>query len=334
MSENQFVNILTQRCRDKFARPTLALPEGDDARIVEAAVRLLDDGVFAKVVLFGDPGTVMPAVNRACAGRSEVCSAVQVIDPMNYHDHALSFLQQRYQGKPIVADELVHWAQSPLYQAGVALAESTVDVVVAGAVATTADVIRAAVRTVGMHPEIKFLSGSFFMARDDESYLFSDCGVLIEPNLYQLLDIARGSVRTWQVVKDESPVVGFLSFSTMGSASHPSAEKMQKAANMFAQAYPEVACVGEVQFDAAIDRSIGLKKGIDENLAGRCNIFIFPNLDAGNIAYKITQRLGRFHAFGPLLQGLQRGYGDLSRGASVNDIVNICYINLLLTHPA
>jgi len=163
------------------------------------------------------------------------------------------------------------------------------------------------------------------------TYIYADCGVVIDPTVEQLCDIARESVRTWQGVLAGrgDPVVAFLSFSTRGSASHPFQEKMAKAAALFHERHPEIKSDGEMQFDAAFDVAIGNRKCPGSPVPGAANIFIFPDLNAGNIAYKITQRLAGFSAYGPILQGLAKPFSDLSRGATIEDIVTAANISLL-----
>jgi phosphotransacetylase len=161
-------------------------------------------------------------------------------------------------------------------------------------------------------------------------YLYADCGVVIAPTDRQLLDIAETSVATWRrLVPDVPPVVAFLSFSTVGSAKHEHQERMAEAAAAFKARCPDVESDGELQFDAAFDREIGAKKAPGSAVPGRANCFIFPTLDAGNIAYKITQRLAGFEAYGPILQGLAKPFSDLSRGSTDADILASAYVNLI-----
>jgi phosphate acetyltransferase len=230
-------------------------------------------------------------------------------------------------------DALKKLAESPLIQAGNLLYEDHADCVVAGCVATTADVIRAAISTVGLAPGIRTVSGSFLMDRSDvnveETFVFADCGVVIDPSTEQLVDIAKSSADTLQKLTHKAPVVAFLSFSTKQSADHPAADKVRSAARLFQQKYPTIESDGELQFDSAIIPAVGAKKAPGSRVPGRANCFIFPNLDAGNIAYKITQRLAGFGAYGPILQGLSKPYSDLSRGASPEDIAISAIINIL-----
>lgn len=219
--------------------------------------------------------------------------------------------------------------ESTLLQAGRLLQQGTVRSALAGARHTTAEVIRAAISTVGVAPGLKTVSGCFIL-QGPRRMLYADCGVVIEPTPIQLQDIAEASLDTWRrLFPHEAPVVGFLSFSTKGSAKHPKAEFMRAGAEEFRRRHPDVATEGELQFDAAWDPEIGMRKGIDPQNAGKTNIFIFPDLNAGNIAYKMSERVGQCEAYGPILQGLRKVYSDLSRGADALDIAASILINHL-----
>ena len=245
------------------------------------------------------------------------------------------FIRDKYhkREKKIDEDELLIKSKDTLFQASFLLNSCNIDSVIAGVMRTTSDVIKAGLMTVGLAKECSTLSGSFIMTKslkDKEAlYIFADCGVTIQPSAAQLSEIAWQSVRTLNSLAcQQSPKVAFLSFSTKGSAKHPSAEKMIEANKIFSQKYPTVISDGELQFDASIDEMICRRKAPHSKLKGEANIFIFPNLDAANIAYKITQRLANFEAYGPILQGMAKPFSDLSRGASIKDVVISTYINI------
>ncbi|MCX6105992.1 MAG: phosphate acyltransferase [Proteobacteria bacterium] len=215
------------------------------------------------------------------------------------------------------------------------LARGDVDAVLGGNIATTAEVIRAGIKKVGLAPGVRTVSGAFMLNRaasataPEQTLLFADCGVVIAPTVLQLVDIAAASVQTWEALQPHVPaVVAFLSFSTKGSAKHPAQAQVAEAATLFRAEFPRVPSDGELQFDAAFDADIGARKAPGSAAAGRANCLIFPDLDAGNIAYKIAQRLGGFEAYGPILQGLAKPMNDLSRGATVADILTSAYITL------
>ena len=325
-----FISDILNRCQAMPGR--VILPEGDDPRVVTAAKILSDLKAVKKVVLL------------TTAGQKSIPSEDPIIEWVDCRDPSLGHLtretcttQLQKKNKPTDPDVLESAALNPLYVAGALLDSGDADCVVAGCVATTADVIRAAISTVGLAPGIRTVSGSFIMDRlnvqgsatKSETYIFADCGVVIDPTAQQLCDIAIASCETYRKITDLTPVVAFLSFSTKGSAQHPSAQKMIDATNLFRKKAPHIDADGELQFDAAFVRDIGLRKAPDSTVPGRANCFVFPDLNAGNIAYKITQRLGGFSAYGPILQGVGKPYSDLSRGATPEDIAVSALINIL-----
>jgi phosphate acetyltransferase len=323
-----FVRKLRQDARN-LGR-VLALPESTDPRVLEAAWQLLSFGAAQAIQLFGEPDHILEIAKQNGISLHSYRQALRWAQPSdrslleNTRAHFESRAASR--GKPLPASELDSLAHSPLEQAAYLLASGQVDAVVAGCVATTADVIRAALRGVGLSAGNKTVSGSFAMVRErpdepKQHFMFADCGVVIDPTAAQLVDIAASTVTTHQALfLSETPVVAFLSFSTKGSAQHPHAEKMAQAAAAFQERFPHIASDGELQFDAAFVPSVGERKCPGSKAAGRANCFIFPDLDAGNIAYKITQRLAGFDAYGPILQGTAKPFNDLSRGASAGDI--------------
>jgi len=219
---------------------------------------------------------------------------------------------------------------NPINFSFIALLNNDVDCAVAGATTSTADIIRSAIRIVGLSSDSNLLSSSFFMtSHDDVQYTFSDCAVVPEPKAEQLCSIAYQAAQSHELLSKEKARVAFLSFSTKGSATHYKVKKMQDSYQLFKKKYPDIVCDGELQFDAAINPLIANKKNPDNILGGTANVFIFPDLDSGNIAYKITQHLARYKAWGPLLQGLNKSIHDLSRGCNVEDIVCVSMIAAL-----
>ncbi len=219
-------------------------------------------------------------------------------------------------------------------QSSAALKLNYVDAVVIGSEVTTADVIRSGL-WLGLK-STNLISSCFLMAhpKTKKVILYSDCGVNAEPNYEQLSEIAIQSTHTWKVLQKENPKVAFLSFSTKGSAQHPCVEKVKKATELFQSKNPDIESDGEMQFDAAWNESIKEHKAPNSPLNGRANCFIFPNLDSGNIAYKITQQLAGYDAFGPILQGFSKPLMDLSRGSTVQDIVYTAKIAGALSQKA
>jgi len=355
-------------CRQKPGR--VALPESEDPRILAATEVLLAGGLCREVTLFSPPEETLSRAARSGVDLTAVASRIKWAgDDATLVQRTMNLIveTQTKRGRTPEPDAARSSAESRFTQAGDLLHEGHVDAVVAGAVATTAEVIRAAISTVGLAPGIRTVSGAFVMTPPSGStsgaiedakgrklppLVFADCGVVPEPTVAQLVDIATSALDTFALTGrvraasagdhskapdqafETNPAVAFLSFSTKGSATHPAAARMAEAARLFAARHPGIAVDGELQFDAAIDPEIGARKAPGSAAAGRANIFIFPDLNSGNLAYKITQRLGGFAAIGPLLQGIARPWHDLSRGASVRDIVLSACLALLRTRPS
>lgn len=330
-------------CRSTQRR--IVFPESTDLRTIEAVGRLVREKAAKQIFFTGSRQGTLDAARgnpKLCADLESGVTWTSDAVP-DLADQTRNFLERAAanRGKNVAPDILAKQSSDPLYQAGTLMRAGLADCALAGAVGTTSAVIRAAIATVGIEPGLKTVSGSFIMEKNIEknsaAYLYADAGVVIDPTLEQLVDIASASVKTWTCLVPNSgyfasgkePVVAFLSFSTKGSAAHPAPEKMALAARLFQERHPHIAVDGELQFDAAIDPGIAARKCPSSPAAGRANIFIFPNLESGNIAYKITQRLGGFHAYGPILQGLAKPYSDLSRGSTSHDIFMSALGNLL-----
>ena len=218
--------------------------------------------------------------------------------------------------------------EDPIHLSCTMLACNDADCVVAGATTSTSKIIRTAIRLVGVNKMSKWVSSMFLMIspNSEKIFAFTDCAVIPEPDIDQLVHIGYESSKLYNLLTEEEAKVAFLSFSTMGSASHYRVDKVREATEKFVKKFPNILCDGEVQLDAAIVPSIASKKIINSKINGDANILVFPNLDAGNIGYKIAQRMGGYEAWGPLLQGLNKPVHDLSRGCSIDDIVNIVSI--------
>lgn len=241
-------------------------------------------------------------------------------------DGIVDHIHARQRGKGLDRDGAAELARKPLYFGASLVALGEAEGSVAGAIHATAEVIRAGLYCLGTAADTPTVSSMFLMVRDSTVYSFADCGVVPDPDPEQLVTIAATTAHNHRLLTEQAPRVAFLSFSTKGSASHARVDKVREAAAMFRERYPETPSDGELQFDAAIVPEVAATKSPGSPLAGEANVFVFPDLDAGNLAYKITQRLGGFQAFGPLIQGLAAPCLDLSRGCSPSDIVNVAVI--------
>ncbi|MEJ2054629.1 MAG: phosphate acetyltransferase, partial [Calditrichaceae bacterium] len=222
--------------------------------------------------------------------------------------------------------------KSPLHYGAFLVRTDFASGAVAGSINTTGDVLRAAIQVIGVAEGIKAVSSSFIMViPDGREFTFGDCAVIPNPDPEQLASIAISSADTYKKLVGAEPMIAMLSFSTKGSATHEDVDKVVEATQKVKEKRPNLKIDGELQFDAALLEKVGVKKAPGSPVAGRANTFIFPDLDAGNIGYKIAQRLGGAEAVGPIVQGLKKPYNDLSRGCSVEDVINVACICSLLS---
>ncbi len=309
---------------------TIVLPESEDERVLKAAQLVLEEKT-ANVVLIGKEDTIKADALK-CGASIE---GAKIIDPEKFDniDKYIDELLELRKAKGLSKEEATKLMKTePRFFGCMMVRLGDADGLVAGSNSPTADVLRAAIQVIKTAPGIKTVSSAFIMETVDKDFgddgllLFADCAVLPDPTSEQLADIAASTAATAKSVVGLEPRVAMLSFSTMGSAKHPLVSKVQDAVELLKERNVDFSFDGEMQADAAIVESIGAKKAPDSKVAGKANILVFPDLQSGNIGYKLVQRFAKADAHGPVVQGLAKPVNDLSRGCSVEDIANLVAI--------
>ncbi len=300
----------------------IVLPEGEEIRNVQAAVMIRDQGL-AKLTLLGNPAKV----KEVAAGAD--LAGIDIIDPAD-SDKAPLYAATLYdlrKAKGMTEEEAAKKVADPMYYGIMMVKLGDADGLVSGAIHSTGDMLRPALQVIKSKPGMKTVSSCFLMECPDKSFgdngvmIFSDCGVNIDPDAEQLANIALGAADSARSLAGMEPRVAMLSFSTKGSAKHDNVTKVQEATRIAKEMAPDLALDGELQLDAALVEKVGQLKAPGSKVAGHANTLVFPNLDAGNIGYKLVQRLAHAEAYGPILQGIAKPCNDLSRGCSAEDIV-------------
>lgn len=326
-----FLNTMIERAKTDVK--TIVLPEGNDDRTLEAAQKITEQGI-AKVIVLGDAAEI--------AAKDFNLEGVEVIDykTSELRQELADGLYELRKAKGMTPEDALASMDKPMYFGTMLLKTGRADGLVAGAVHSTKDVLGAGLRVIKTAPGAKMVSSFFMMEVPDCEFgnnglfLFSDCGLCIQPNAEELSEIALASARSWEALVGEAPRVAMLSHSTYGSAKDADADKVIEALRLVREKNADLQVDGEMQLDAAIVPSVGQAKAPGSAVAGQANCLIFPDLDAGNIGYKLTQRLAKAEAYGPITQGLGAPMNDLSRGCSADDIVGVVAITAVQAQQA
>lgn len=318
-----FLDTMVERARGQ--RMTIVLPEGDDERTLQAAQRILADAVADLIILGNEE-----AIRNSPYG----LDGARIIDPAAFEDRQryAEKLAELRRAKGMTEDQAFELLGDPLYLGVMLVKEGVADGMVAGACHATGDVLRPSLQILKTAPASKLVSSFFIMVVPDcdlgahGTFLFSDCGLEVQPTDERLAWIALDSAASFYDLVGERPKVALLSHSSCGSAKNEDADKVARAARIAQDEAPELDIDGELQLDAAIVAEIGASKAPDSPVAGQANVLIFPDLDAGNIGYKLVQRLAKAEAYGPITQGIAAPVNDLSRGCSADDIYGVIAI--------
>ena len=330
---SKFLDRIKERAMSD--KKTIVLAEGEEIRTIEAAAKVLKEGI-ANIILLGDEKVIA----EKAAGYD--ISKATVINPVNgekYEEFSAQFCEMR-KAKGMTPEQAKETMKNTLYYGCMLVKNGLADGMVAGAVNSTSNVLRSALQTVKTAPNAKLVSAFFVICVPDCEYghngtfVFGDSGLVMNPNAEELSEIAISSAKSFKNLVEAEPNVALLSFSTYGSAKDPLVDKVVEATNLAKAKRPNLNLDGELQLDAAIVESVGKSKAPDSKVAGSANVLVFPDLNAGNIGYKLAQRLGKAEAYGPITQGIAKPINDLSRGCSADDIVGVVAITCVQAQDA
>ncbi len=316
--------------RAKANKQRIVLPEGTEERTLKAADQLAADGV-ANVILIGNPSEIKKLAEQFNLSNIDKTT---IVDPVNNEKRQVyaNLLYELRKSKGMTPEQAEKLVEDPLYLACLMIKNGDADGEIAGARNTTGDVLRPALQIIKTAPGISVVSGAFLMFTEKNEYgkdgllVFADCAVMPNPNAKELAEIAVATAHTTRAIVGIEPKVAMLSFSTKGSAKHELCDKVIEATRLAKEMAPDLKIDGELQADAALVASVGSSKAPGSPIAGQANVLVFPNLECGNISYKLVQRLGGAEAVGPILQGMAAPVNDLSRGCSIDDIYKMVAI--------
>jgi phosphate acetyltransferase len=333
MEELTMGDIITKfKDMARKADKTIVLPESTDQRMLKATRIILDEGI-AKIILLGDEDEIRDAAQSAGVD----IGGAQIV-PLAGTAQAKELAGKLYElrkHKGMTEAEALETLKTPMYYAAMLVKDGLADGYLAGAINTTGNTLKPALQIIKTKPGIRTVSSFFLMVHPDKSWgvdgslFFADCALVPDPDEQQLAEIAIATADSFKTMLNEEPLVAMLSFSTKGSASHPLVEKVAKATELVKEQRPDIKVDGDLQADAALIAKVGASKSPGSPVAGKANVLIFPDLNSGNIAYKLVQRLAGAEAIGPVIQGIAKPVNDLSRGCSVEDIVSVAAITAI-----